>query len=141
RNAVSKAAIFWGLIEEKRRELIQEYVANRKAKIAAGEPDPYPQQPKDYQGLFLVTIQLPKIVDPDSRGGQITCCNFALAARKIVGENNTPTHVVASTEQIERYFVEARERITAARKNEDMLNAHRTHSFTRAEPLAPKARS
>ena len=125
---------YWSVVEEKRRELVQEYVVNRKAKIAAGEPDPYPGQPSDYQSLYLASVKLPPTVDPDSREGQICCLNFAFAARKICGENGHQTHRVATQHEIERYWEDEKQRAALSRKAEDRLNARRTVNVRAVQP-------
>jgi len=125
---------FWNQVEAKRRELIQEYIVNRKAKIAASEPDPFPGQPKDYSALFMMTVKNPTA---GTVGGQVTLLNFALAARRAIGENLIPTHRVATTEEIKDMHQQSEAHMAKAYKMEDAINNRRT---VHVRPVEPKRR-
>jgi hypothetical protein len=128
---MSAASEFWSQVAEKQRELIQEYVVNRKAKIAVGEPDPFPEQPRDYSGLFMITVKNPTA---QTVGGQVTVLNFAVAARRVIGENLIPTHRVASTEEIRDMWLQSDAHMAKAYKMEAALQNRRIVTVRAAEP-------
>lgn len=125
------SALFWNQVTEKQRELVQEYATKRKAKIEAGEADPYPEQPKDYSGLFMITLPNPTA---QTIGGQVTVLNFALAARRIVGENLIPVMRVATGQEIRDMWQASEAHMAASYRMEDNINARRTVHVRHAEP-------
>jgi hypothetical protein len=122
---------FWNQVTEKQRELVQEFVINRKAKTEAGEADPYPEQPRDYSGLFMITLKNPTA---GTVGGQVTVLNFALAARRIIGENLIPVMRVATGQEIRDMKQASDAHMAASYRMEDVLHSKRTVHVRSAEP-------
>jgi hypothetical protein len=110
------------------------YIIDRKAKIAAGEPGPNPQQPKDYSGLFTITLENRGAC---TVGGGISVYSFEVAARRLVGSNFQPEARIATTLEIQSYWEAADARMAIARKADDALNQKRT---VHVLPVSPKTR-
>ncbi len=127
----------WRKIEMKRLELIDTFVTQRRAKIAAGEPDPHIGQPADGHSLFIASLGSPN--DASVVAGRLVCCNFFLAARKIVGENLWATHAVATTEQIAKFWEESEANHQSEMRMENATNMRRVVHVLPAEPRKKSA--
>jgi hypothetical protein len=125
------AAEYWSAVAAQQKELVREYITNRRQKIAAGENDPY-LHPLDGSGLFLKSI-----ANRGARtvGGGVTVASFEVAARKIVD----CTHVVCDTASVQAFHEECAARMVLARKSDEVIAGRRTVRVT-LEPPVPSAR-
>ncbi len=128
---------YWADVRAKEAELKAEFVTNRRSKVAAGEADPHPLQPQDGSGIFLKSVAIPN--DATSKAGRVICCNFELAARKLLGDNLYPSHVVANTEDIRQFWEQSEANHQSEMRMENAMNSRKVIHILPSPPRTKSA--
>lgn len=128
--------LFHALVRKEEQNLNQRQ-RDRDAAVKQGLPDPTFWQPLTEPYAFMATL---RTHDGQQLGGAISPQNFQLAARNLIGINGTPTHRLATEEEMAEFWKSQAQRRAEGEAREDKL-ARRDRVVVTSVAPAPREKA